>query len=198
MENRDRARERSQAGAVQHRRFGLNLNTDELGASSTHPDLSLPPRPQRAASPACSIPRPAGTPSLRGGCCLQLGSAWPLLSAEGGGMCCRPTRVTAELDPSWAVPCPVLMCSTPGGGRLPHPGQKEPADLCSEPGLGLGRCFLAVQAEPLFLSPQLNAHRQPACVALGLLSPWRNKVQHRGFWDSNRWFQGSRYFSADA
>lgn len=101
MENRDRARERSQAGAVQHRRFGLNLNTDELGASSTHPDLSLPPRPRRTASPARSVPRPAGTPSLRGGCCFQPGSAWPLLSAEGGRSCAAVPHVSRL---SWTRP----------------------------------------------------------------------------------------------
>lgn len=62
MENTDRAGEGSQAGAVQSRRSGLNLNTDKLEPPPTRPDRSLPrscgtQRPQaRSASSAAVVP----------------------------------------------------------------------------------------------------------------------------------------------
>lgn len=182
MENTDRACERSQAGVVQSWRLGLNLNTGKLGASlHTPPNLSLAPLPA-----ARSVPRPAGSSvaaaPIPGGAPAP-GRAEPGSAAPGVRVCrgwqrrCRsPTRVTTELEPVLSSSRPRPGVQQPLGGVVsPRPGQKEPADLCSEPCLGLERCFLAIQAEPLFLSPQSNAHGQPACVALGLLSPWRNK-----------------------
>lgn len=142
MENTDRACDRSQAGVVQSRCFGLNLNTDKLGAS---PHPSLPPLPA-----ARSVPRPAGSLVAGPSFCPSLG--WPLLPAglspapgvcSPRGSCLRggqqrshsPTRPRAELEPVLGLRSPQSRpkVQQPPGHRLPCPGQKEPADLCSEP-----------------------------------------------------------------
>lgn len=82
-------------------------------------------------------------------------------------------------------------------GTQPWGCSPLPTELCMSTTRGWGGVG-AVRAEPSFLSPPSNAHRQPVCVAMGLLSPPRNEVQNGGCWDSDPWFQGSGYFSADA
>ena len=69
MENTDRACERSQAGLVQSRRFGLNLNTDKLGASLPQPSSasSGTQHPQACGELGGRSGRP------RGGRCFQPG-----------------------------------------------------------------------------------------------------------------------------
>lgn len=110
---------------------------------------------------------------------------------------CSSTRPSHSLPFPLPHPTAAQEQSSPLHGHTALGMPPPPHRALHEHHAGLGGVG-AVRAEPSFLSPPSNAHRQPVCVAMGLLSPPRNEVQNGGCWDSEPWFQGSGYFSADA
>lgn len=143
--------------AVHNHPFRLSLSTDKMGT------CLQPPQPEPSSASSFVVPGPGGWGGEQGGeqyfatrlqhfharvCAVDI----VLISG----------CITGALEP---------ILSSPGPPSPPCPSRKELAEPCSRHRLGPGRCFLAARAQASFLSPQSNAPRQRARVALGLLSP---------------------------
>lgn len=78
-------------------------------------------------------------------------------------------------SPSSAALNPILTCSFPQGIICPWPSQQS---TVVSPIWVWGGVSWPSQQNLCLLNPQSNAGREAACLALGLLPPWRNQLHH--------------------